>query len=168
MSNIVRLAKEFVIKYRGTIIARCRDFSITVGKNTVDITSFDSDGWEEFIGDLKNWNISFSSMMLRPPEGVYWNPTGATEGSAFAPPKGVFEGLFDFMVATSAAIASASNYGATVILGDDSTGYAASASFYEGFGILNNLSADGAVGDIISYSGEIQGAGKLTRKRKKA
>jgi len=148
MSNIVRLAKEFVIKYRGTIIARCRDFSITVGKNTVDITSFDSDGWEEFIGDLKNWNISFSSMVTR--------------GTATT---GTFDKLFDFMVMTGTSTAAqSSNYGATVILGDAGTTYSASASYFEGLGILNNLSADGAVGDVISYSGEIQGAGKLQRK----
>jgi predicted secreted protein len=148
MSNIVRLAKEFVIKYRGTIVARCRDFSITVGKNTVDITSFDSDGWEEFVGDLKNWSINFSAMVTR---GTAGSTTFGT---------GTFDSMFDFMATDT----DGSNYGATVILGDASTGYMASASYFSGLGILSNLSADGAVGDVISYSGEIQGAGKLTRK----
>jgi predicted secreted protein len=147
MSNIVRLAKEFVIKYRGTIVARCRDFSITVGKNTVDITSFDSDGWEEFVGDLKNWSINFSAMVTR------GTATSTTFGT------GTFNAMFDFLASDG------SNYGATIILGDTSTTYMASASYFEGVGILSNLSADGAVGDVISYSGEIQGAGKLTHKR---
>ena len=147
MSNIVRLAKEFVIKYRGSVVARCRDFSLSINKNTVDITSFDTDSWEEYVGDLKTWSISFSSMVTRALTSTGWGETA---------PTGTFDGLYQFMVGTS----EEGDYGATVQLGDFND--KATAIFY-GLGILTSLSADGAVGDVISYSGEIQGAGALSR-----
>ena len=149
MSNIVRLAKEFVIKYRGVAVARCRDFSLSINKNTVDITSFDTDSWEEYVGDLKTWSISFSSMVTRPSGATTWSGTDA--------PTGTFDGLYMFMVGTT----EPGDYGATVQLGDFDN---KATAIFEGNGILTSLSADGAVGDVISYSGEIQGAGALTRK----
>ena len=152
MSNIVRLAKEFVIKYRGSVIARCRDFSLSINKNTVDITSFDTASWEEYVGDLKTWSISFSSMLTRTSTATTWSNTGAN-----AAPTGTFDGLYMFMVGTS----EEGDYGATVALGDFDN---KATAVFEGIGILTSLSADGAVGDVISYSGEIQGAGALTRK----
>ena len=61
--STVRLAKEFSVNIGGNDVTRCTDFSLTLGKNTVDITSFDSDGFEEFLGDNRNWSISFGSMV---------------------------------------------------------------------------------------------------------
>ena len=137
-----------MIKYRGSVIARCRDFSLSINKNTIDITSFDTESWEEYVGDLKNWTISFSSMVTRHMGGsATWGGTA---------PTGTFDGLFQFLAGTS----SEGDYGATVQLGDfDSQ----ATAIFSGLGILNSLSADGAVGDVISYSGEIQGVGALTR-----
>jgi predicted secreted protein len=141
---IVRLAKEFVLAVNGMVIARCTDFSLSIDKETIDITSFDSEGFNEVLGGQKSWNISFGSMVTR--EYGSGAPTGV-QGS------GVFDNLFDHLISTEA------DYPVTVGLGDPNGGTAS----YEGLGILSNLSLDGAVGDKITYSGTIEGSGKLAR-----
>jgi predicted secreted protein len=34
------------------------DFSISIGKETINVTSFDSQGWQDFIDTDKNWTAS--------------------------------------------------------------------------------------------------------------
>jgi predicted secreted protein len=142
---IVRLAKEFVIKVNDMVIARCTDFSLSLGKNTVDITSFDSEGFEEYIADTKNWNISFGSMVTRE------HGAGTSVGTGYG--SGVFLNLFDHWASAS------SDYPVVVGIGDSGT----AQEFFSGYGILTELSVDGSVGDKITYSGTIQGSGKLSR-----
>ncbi len=147
--NIVRLAKEFVVKVDNMVIARCTDFSFSINKSTVDITSFDSEGFDEFIGDSKNWNLSFGSMVTRDGTAGEAGAHGATGLGS-----GTFDNLFDHMVDT------ASDYPVTVGLGDE---LGPTGAYWEGAGIVNDLSFDGAVGENITYSGEIQGSGKIVR-----
>ncbi len=137
----VRLAKEFVVKVGNMVVARCTDFSFSLGKNTVDITSFDSDGFEEYLADNKNWNINFGSMVTREDVGD--------------DPSGVFIHLFDEWAS------AATDYPVYVAIGEV-TG--AASGYYAGTGILTDLAADGAVGDKATYSGTIQGSGKISRK----
>jgi len=147
--NIVRLAKEFVVKVNEMVIARCTDFSFSIDKTVVDISSFDSNGFDEFLGDTKNWTISFGSMVTR--DATAGEDTG--EHGATGLGSGVFNNLFDHM------IDSDSDYPVTIGLGDIDT----TSQFFEGVGILQNLSFDGAQGDKVTYSGEIQGSGKIER-----
>lgn len=147
--NIVRLAKEFVLTFNNQVIARCDNFGLSLGKNIIDITSFDSDGFEEHISDNRNWSISFGSMVTRD------HGTGGATGYG----SGVFMSLFDHWAG------SASDYPVDIKLGD--TDYTPATGtkydYFEGQGTLSDLSADGAVGDKITYSGTIQGSGKLIR-----
>jgi predicted secreted protein len=147
--NIVRLAKEFVVKVNEMVIARCTDFSFSIDKTVVDISSFDSNGFDEFLGDTKNWTISFGSMVTR--DATAGEDTG--EHGATGLGSGVFNNLFDHM------IDSDSDYPVAIGLGDIDT----TSQFFEGVGILQNLSFDGAQGDKVTYSGEIQGSGKIER-----
>ncbi len=149
-NNIVRLAREFVVVLHGMVIARCTDFNLTLGKNTIDITSFDTGGFEDFIADRKNWSISFGSMVTRD-----YGPGSAHQASGGS---GVFNNLFDMWLAT------AGDYPATVGLGDwAATGGDASGNWFYGGGILTELNVDGAVGDKMTLSGTIQGAGPISR-----
>lgn len=144
-TNIVRLAREFVIKVKGMVIARTTNFTLSLGKNTIDITSFDTEGFEDFLADRKNWSISFGSMVTRD-YGV-GSAHAATGGS------GVFNNLFDLWLSPSG------DYPVTVGLGDaDKTG-----NYFSGGGILTELSIDGSVGDKMTLSGTIQGAGAISR-----
>ena len=149
--NIVRLAKEFVIVFNDMVIARCTDFSLSLGDNKVDITSFDSDGFEEHIRDNKNWSISFGSMVTR--------DYGATAHGATGLGSGVFMNLFDHWAT------SASDYPSEIKIGDvdqDSPGTGNKYDYFEGNGTIT-LDIDGSVGDKATYSGTIQGSGKLER-----
>ena len=145
-NNIVRLGREFVVQLKGMVIARCTDFSLSLGKNTIDITSFDTEGFEDFLADKKNWSISFGSMVTRD-YGV-----GSAHG-ATGLGSGVFNNLFDLWLSPSG------DYPVTVGLGDSGQ----SGNYFTGGGILTDLSIDGSVGDKMTLSGTIQGAGKISR-----
>lgn len=149
--NIVRLAKEFVLVFGNMVIARCTDFSLSLGDNKVDITSFDSDGFEEHIRDSKNWSISFGSMVTRD----FGTPTAGATGYG----SGVFMNLFDHWAS------SAGDYPAAIKIGDvnqASPGTGNKYDYFEGKGTIT-LDMDGSVGDKGTYSGSIQGSGKLSR-----
>lgn len=143
--NIVRLAKEFVVKVKGKIIARCTDFSLSVNRETIDITSFDSDGFVEKLGGNRDWSLSFSSMVSRsvPSASAPYGLTGIGTGT--------YESLLDMM------LAGTSDHPVTVALD------AGTAGFIEGPGILQSLDMDGSVGDKATYSGNIEGAGRFSR-----
>ncbi len=146
--NIVRLAKEFVLTFNNMVIARCENFSLSLGKNIIDITSFDSEGFEEHISDNRNWSISFGSMVTR--------DFGATGPTGYG--SGVFMNIFDHWAGT------ASDYPVNVVLGDTSaTAVGGKYDAFKGKGTMTDLSADGAQGDKMTYSGTIQGSGKLER-----
>ncbi len=149
-TNIVRLAREFVVKVGGMVVARCTDFNLSLGKNTIDITSFDTGGFEEFLADRKNWSISFGSMVTR-------NYGGGSAHGATGLGSGVFNNLFDLWLSPSG------DYPVTVGLGDPSTASSASGNYFTGGGILTELNIDGAVGDKMTLSGTIQGAGPIKR-----
>ena len=145
--NIVRLAKEFVVKVGGMVIARCTDFSMSVDKQTIDITSFDSGSWDEFIGGNKNWTIDFSSMVTRDFGTACHDNTGLGSGT--------FANLFDHLVDDD------SDFGATIGIGDSD---GPTGSYWEGCGILSGLNFDGSVNAAITYSGSVQGSGELAMK----
>ena len=150
--NIVRLAKEFVVKIQDMVVARCTDFSMTIDKKLVDVTSFDSQGFDEFIADNKNVTISFGSMVTRDGTDGEGGAHGIVSTSIGS---GTFKNLFDHM------IDSDSDYPVTIGLGEDTT-YPTGA-YWEGAGILNNLTFDGAVGEKITYKGSIQMSGAIER-----
>ena len=143
--NIVRLAREFVVVVKGMVLARCTNFTMNLGKNTIDITSFDTEGFEDFLADRKNWSISFGSMVTR--------DYGVGSAHAASGGSGVFNNLFDLWLSPSG------DYPVTVGLGDSGQ----TGNYFSGGGILTELSIDGSVGDKMTLSGTIQGAGKISR-----
>jgi hypothetical protein len=149
-TNIVRLAKEFVVVFNNLVIARCRDFSLSLGDTKIDISSFDSDSFEEHIRGNKNWSISFGSMVSRD----HGSPTGGATGYG----SGTFMNLFDHWAS------SAGDYPVTIKLGDTShnPGTGNSYDYFEGKGTIT-LDMSGANNDIIGYTGNVQGSGSLKR-----
>lgn len=65
MATSVKLSKEFLIYYNGQAIARATDFDFEVNKQTVDITTLDSDGWRELMVDTKEWRVNFNALITR-------------------------------------------------------------------------------------------------------
>ena len=149
-NNIVRLAREFVIKVKGMVLARTTNFTMSLGKNTIDITSFDTEGFEDFLADRKNWSISFGSMVTR--------DYGVGSAHAASGGSGIFNNLFDLWLSPSG------DYPVTVGIGQEADGGTVpSGNYFTGGGILTELSIDGSVGDKMTLSGTIQGAGKISR-----
>lgn len=147
--NIVRLAKEFVIKVGGMPIARCTDFSFSASRETIDITSFDTKGFTEYLSDNKDWSISFGSLVTRE---VGSGSPGFDQGMT-----GLGSGTYDNLLGLF--LSATGDYPVVVALQDQGgSGYA------EGYGILTELTIDGSVGDAATYSGNIQGSGKLEQK----
>ncbi len=146
--NVVRLAKEFVVKVHGMVVARCTDFSFSVNRETIDVTSFDTQGWTEKMSDNKDWSLSFGSMVTRDAEsGDPGYAHGLTDIGS-----GTYENLLALMLSATG------DYPVTVAL-QLSTG----SGFVEGPGILQSLDIDGSVGDKATYSGTIEGAGAITK-----
>lgn len=65
------LSKTMVITYGGVAIARTTSFSFEINKETVDITNLDSNGWKEFLVDLKEMDLSFDALVTRTGTGDY-------------------------------------------------------------------------------------------------
>jgi len=146
--NVVRLAKEFVVKINNMVIARCTDFSFSADRDTIDITSFDTAGFTEYLSDNKNWTISFGSMVTREAAtgelGYISGMTGLGSGT--------YENLLDLFLSATG------DYPVVVGLNDSG-----GSAWIQGYGILQSLSVDGAVGDKATYSGNIQGSGQFVR-----
>ena len=128
------LSKTVTITYAGEAIARLTGFGLEVNKETVDITSFDSAGWKEFLVDLKEWNISFDGIVVR---------------QNAADSKKDYEELLNDLIATDTAIAI--TYADT-----------AASTTISGNGYLTGLSLAGSLGDKQTKSGTIQGTGALS------
>ena len=141
----VRLAKEFVVKVGDMVVARCTDFGLSLTKGTIEINAFEDEGWEKYIADNKGWSITFGSMVTRD----YGIGTGLPMAGS-----GTFDNLFDHWAS------AAQDYPVTVGIGDPD---GPTGSFFEGEGILTDMDVDGSQGDKQTYSGTIQGSGKLER-----
>lgn len=137
MATSVVLTKELVLKIGTDTIARCTDYSLSINKETIDITSLDDDGWKKKLADLKEYSISFSSMVTR-------GTLGASET--------------DFNEILTSFIGSDSALAWTLI--DGETGAVISLS---GNAILNNLEVSGTVGDKVTWSGSMEGDGAISQ-----
>ena len=149
-NNIVRLAKEFVLEFNDLVVARCTDFSLSLGDTKIDISSFDSEGFDEHIRGNRNWSISFGSMVTR----SHGTPTAGATGYG----SGVFFTLFDHWAS------SAGDYPITVKLGDVdyNPGTGNKYEYFEGSATLT-LDMSGSPNDKATYSGTLQGSGVLKR-----
>jgi len=134
MALTTKLAKEMSITYAGDTLLLVTDYSFTVNKEAVEVTSFDSAGWREFLSDLKDWTMSGTAN---------WG-----KGTAGANEAGYDELMTEIKAGTAAV--------AVVFQGTDS------GDFIEtGTGFLTSLDGSGSLGDKGSYSFEIQGTGSI-------
>lgn len=110
--------------------------SLSVNMDTIDITTKDSSGWNEFIGGVRNFTLSADGLMD-------FNST-ATDTE--------FDQLFDQLNGRTAV--------------DFTFTLAATASgdyFYTGDGFITSIEISGGTEDAPTYSVSIQGTGVLTQ-----
>jgi hypothetical protein len=146
--NVVRLAKEFVIKVGSMVVARCTDFSFSTSRGTIEVTSFDSDAFVEKLADIKDWNLSFGSMVTR--EIASGQPGWVSGKTGLG--SGTLSNLLDLYL-------SATGDYPVVVAINESGG----SAFIEGYGLLQGMNIDGSVGDKATYGGTIEGAGEFVR-----
>jgi len=63
------LSKDFVLRYGGQVIAKCKDFTLDINKETIEVTTLDSDGWKQKLVDMKEWSASFNGLVARAVSG---------------------------------------------------------------------------------------------------
>lgn len=134
MAQTTKLAKEMSITYDGDTILLVTDYGFTVNKEAVEVTTFDSAGWKQFLSDLKEWSISGTANWGK-------GTPGANEAG--------FDELLAELISGVASVA-------VVFQGTDTGDL-----ILTGTGILVSLDGSGSVGDKASYSFEITGDGAI-------
>ena len=143
-----KLSKELIVKIFDSAagawetVARMTGYSLEINKETIDITSFDSAGWKEFLVDLRDWSISGDGLVVRESASDFIN----------------YEELLQSLIGTDTALILQLIDPSAYTDATDGTGY----SHEVGNAFITALSATGAVGDKQTYSVSFQGAGKLT------
>lgn len=135
MATTPILTKELVLQIGTDTVARATDYSLTINKETVDITTLDSPGWKEKLADLKEYSISFGALVTR-------GTVGASETD--------YDELLTSLIGTDTALAW------TLIDGE-----AGAVVSLAGNAFLNSLDLSGSVGDKVTYTGGMEGTGAI-------
>lgn len=128
------LAKEFVLIYDSSAVGYATDFTLSVDKKTVDITTLASAGWTDSMVTDKSWNVDFNGLVTR---SVADTSIGYT------------------YLMTSLLTVDTSVYCAI-------RPNVSSNTFWDGTGYLTGVKMSGAVGEKVTFSGTFLGAGPLT------
>ncbi len=122
------------VTFESDVIAELSNWSLDLSVDEVDVTSFDSDGWKEFLAGLKEWSGSFEGNLK------YSDPvSGSKKGQKV---------LFDAW--------KGSDEVKTIVLEVNSE-----VSF-TGSAFLTSLSVNVPVDDKADFSSDFRGTGELT------
>ena len=142
------LAKELILKIYNVAaaayvtVARSTSYSMEVNKETVEVTSFDSSGWKEFLVDLKDWTLSADGIVLRTTEAGSRN----------------YEDLLTDLIGSDATMIMQLVNPAMYTDTTDGATYAHEVGNVH----LTSMPLTGAIGDKQTYSMTAQGTGELT------
>jgi len=128
------LSKNFTFTYGGTAIGTCKDFTLDINKETIDVTTLDSDGWKQKLVDLKEWSFSFNALVVR---------------GSDTPDRETFSELVYDLINTDTVV--------EVVFGDGGSG----TLTLTGDCFITSMSLSGAVGDVSTYSGSAEGTNDL-------
>jgi predicted secreted protein len=129
-------------------VARSTGYSFEVNKETVDVTSFDSNGWKEFKVDLKEATLSGDSLVMRTDEAGKIN----------------YQELLESIVGSDTlfAIQIINPNAASLTSAQTDTPAEAKAYAHELVtGYLTGLSHSGSLGDKQTFSWTIQPTGEV-------
>lgn len=135
MALSAKLSGEMLIYIGTDAIGFAKDFDFEYNKETIDVTTLDSNGWKDFLIGLKEWKVSTSGL--------------TTRGTAAASQLGS-EDILDDMVDSDAAV--------TISIKSTESG----DQYFTGSAFITSFKESGSVGDAITYSIELQGTGALT------
>ncbi len=148
-----KLSKELILKVYNVAaaayvtVARTTSWNMEVNKETVEVTSFDSSGWREFLVDLKGFTMSADGIILRTTTAGFRN----------------YEQLLTDLIDSDSTIIMQLVDPAMYTSATDGTSFAHEV----GAIYLTSLPISGSLGDKQTYSMTAQGTGKLTLVRAK-
>ncbi len=121
--------------YDASVIGTAKDFTLTVDKNEIDITSLGSNGWKEIMTDMKSWSVDLNGFCVL-------LDTSAGYG---------YQRLLEDLKVRDSSVTVA-------IKTPDVSG-----NFYQiGGGFVTSMKLTGGLGNVVTYSGKISGSGPLT------
>jgi len=121
------------VKADTDVIAELSNWSLDCGADEIDVTSFDSAGWKEFLAGLKEWSGSFEGNL------AYKDPlTGTKKGQ---------KALFD-------AWKGENNITLELKVNSEVT--------FSGDAIITGIGVETPVDDKASFSCDFRGTGELT------
>lgn len=123
----------YSLSYKGTALGEITNISLSIDGNQINVSSFDSGEFEEFISGRKNWTISFTCRMDQED----------TDGQLTV--------LDDLLAGNNGEFV----FGPSTTTTGDLT--------FTGDGNPSNITIDAPDEDTIEISGEIQGTGTLTK-----
>jgi predicted secreted protein len=136
MADTPILGKELAILYNAEVVARATDYDFELNGETIDISSLDSNGWQELMkGDL-SWKITFSGLV-----------TKGAPATGYADYNALLEDLKTSQDAVTVGLKH---------------GTPATFNYQTGSAFLTSLKLSGKYGDKVTYQGTLTGTGKLT------
>lgn len=111
------------------------DFDFEVNKETIDVTTLDSNGWKQFLVDLKEWKVSSSGLVTR----------GVPASGQIS-----YDDMMLSIVGTDTPF--------IVTIKTETSG----DQYFIGHALLTSMKQSGSVGDKITYSCELQGTGVIS------
>jgi TP901-1 family phage major tail protein len=130
-----KLSKELFISVGGKLIAGCKDFSLSVNKEVIDVSTLDDAGWRDILAGQKSWSVSFGGVVTR---------------GESAADKAEYDELLQQMAESDVPV--------DIILNSNVAGDA----FKSGQAIITSLEESGSLGSEVTYSGSAEGKKGLT------
>jgi len=181
MATSVKLSSELLIQFYGTTIAKATDYSLSINKETIDVTTLDDAGWKAKKADLKEWAVSFSGLVTRGAKDglsdwligstyaandivtypgddfIYISQAGSNTGNDPSTDDGTWwkKYLIDFGQLLTEM--KENNEAVSFALNSTETG----DTYQYGSGHLTSLEASGTVGDKATWSGSLEGTDQL-------
>lgn len=124
---------DLILSKDGTAIAHTTSFTLNISQDLPEATDMDSNAWSEFLGGQRSWTISFD---------------GLTDWAA----NGNVDTLAD-MIIDDARTAESITF-STDVTGDTN---------FSGSAFLSSFDISASNNETVSYSGEFQGTGPLTK-----
>lgn len=139
-----KLSKEYVVYIDGLAVAAAQSGSFEVAGKTLDNTTLDDGGWDNFIPAGGSWSLSLDGLVVRNPS------TGSTEyegvtGTTRINYKELLENAVGECVVTVGVTSKCSGDG-----------------YKYGCATIQNLTESFSVGSLPTFSASFQGKGKFT------
>lgn len=181
MATTPKLSTDFSILVGGYAVAKATDFGLTVNKETIDITTLDALGWKAKLVDNKDWQLTFSGLVVRgTKDGLSDWLVGTTYSAddivTYSGDNFIYISQLGSNIGNDPSTDDGTNWKKYLIdfsqlledfkESDDTIAFALTTAtigdnYQYGNGFLTSLDVSGSVGDKVTYSGTVEGTDAL-------